>query len=164
MTTSASTRSRSPSPSSPAIPPRPCSCAIVAPWTPSSPSLASRRRTPPASSRSRTSTSTSGRARSSRCSGRTAPGKTTLISIICGIVTPIDGRVLADGHDIQRDYRAARAKIGLVPQELTTDAFESVWATVTFSRGLFGRAARRRLRREGAARPVAVGQAQRPAS
>src|SRR5213079_1674567 len=56
----------------------------------------------------------------------------------CGIVTPSSGTVVADGHDIVRDYRAARAKIGLVPQELTTDAFETVWATVTFSRGLFG--------------------------
>jgi ABC-2 type transport system ATP-binding protein len=71
--------------------------------------------------------------------GPNGAGKTTLISIICGIVTPSTGRVVADGHDIQRDYRAARAKIGLVPQELTTDAFESVWSTVTFSRGLFGR-------------------------
>jgi len=71
--------------------------------------------------------------------GPNGAGKTTLINIICGIVTPTSGRVLADGHDIIRDYRAARRKIGLVPQELTTDAFESVWATVTFSRGLFGR-------------------------
>lgn len=70
--------------------------------------------------------------------GPNGAGKTTLISIVCGIVTPTSGVVLADGHDIQRDYRAARSKIGLVPQELTTDAFESVWATVTFSRGLFG--------------------------
>ena len=71
--------------------------------------------------------------------GPNGAGKTTLISIICGIVTPTSGTVTADGHDIQRDYRQARAKIGLVPQELHTDAFESVWATVTFSRGLFGR-------------------------
>ena len=71
--------------------------------------------------------------------GPNGAGKTTLINIICGIVTPTSGRVLADGHDIVRDYRAARTKIGLVPQELTTDAFESVWATVSFSRGLFGR-------------------------
>jgi ABC-2 type transport system ATP-binding protein len=70
--------------------------------------------------------------------GPNGAGKTTLISIICGIVTPTSGTVVADGHDIQRDYRAARSKIGLVPQELTTDAFESVWATVSFSRGLFG--------------------------
>jgi ABC-2 type transport system ATP-binding protein len=71
--------------------------------------------------------------------GPNGAGKTTLISIICGIVTPTTGRVIADGHDIQRDARAARSKIGLVPQELTTDAFETPWATVTFSRGLFGR-------------------------
>ena len=70
--------------------------------------------------------------------GPNGAGKTTLISIVCGIVTPSSGVVLADGHDIVRDYRAARAKIGLVPQELTTDSFETVWATVTFSRGLFG--------------------------
>jgi ABC-2 type transport system ATP-binding protein len=72
--------------------------------------------------------------------GPNGAGKTTLINIICGIVTPSSGRIIADGHDIVRDYRAARAKIGLVPQELTSDAFETVWATVNFSRGLFGRA------------------------
>ena len=72
--------------------------------------------------------------------GPNGAGKTTLISIVCGIVTPTEGVVVADGHDIVRDYRAARSKIGLVPQELTTDTFETVWATVTFSRGLFGRA------------------------
>ncbi len=72
--------------------------------------------------------------------GPNGAGKTTLINIVCGIVTPSAGSVTADGHDIQRDYRAARSKIGLVPQELHTDAFESVWATVSFSRGLFGRA------------------------
>jgi ABC-2 type transport system ATP-binding protein len=72
--------------------------------------------------------------------GPNGAGKTTLINIICGIVTPSSGSVTADGYDIVRDYRAARAMIGLVPQELSTDAFESVWATVTFSRGLFGRA------------------------
>src|SRR4051812_40418582 len=72
--------------------------------------------------------------------GPNGAGKTTLINIVCGIVTASSGTVVADGHDIVRDYRAARAKIGLVPQELTTDAFETVWATVTFSRGLFGRA------------------------
>ncbi len=71
--------------------------------------------------------------------GPNGAGKTTLINIICGIVTASGGTVTADGHDITRDYRAARSKIGLVPQELSTDAFESVWATVTFSRGLFGR-------------------------
>jgi ABC-2 type transport system ATP-binding protein len=70
--------------------------------------------------------------------GPNGAGKTTLISIICGIVTPTSGTVIADGHDIVKDFRAARSKIGLVPQELHTDAFESVWATVTFSRGLFG--------------------------
>src|SRR3954470_5332825 len=72
--------------------------------------------------------------------GPNGAGKTTLINIVCGIVTPTTGVVIADGHDILRDYRAARSKIGLVPQELTTDAFETVWATVSFSRGLFGKA------------------------
>ena len=72
--------------------------------------------------------------------GPNGAGKTTLINIICGIVTPSEGSVVADGHDIVHDYRAARGKIGLVPQELHTDAFESVWATVRFSRGLFGKA------------------------
>jgi ABC-2 type transport system ATP-binding protein len=72
--------------------------------------------------------------------GPNGAGKTTLINIICGIVTASGGSVTADGHDIVRDYRAARSKIGLVPQELSTDAFETVWATVSFSRGLFGRA------------------------
>jgi len=72
--------------------------------------------------------------------GPNGAGKTTLISIVCGIVTPTSGTVTADGHDIQTDYRAARSKIGLVPQELTTDAFESVISTVSFSRGLFGKA------------------------
>jgi ABC-2 type transport system ATP-binding protein len=71
--------------------------------------------------------------------GPNGAGKTTLISIVCGIVTPTTGTIVVDGHDIIRDYRAARSKIGLVPQELTTDMFETVWATVTFSRGLFGR-------------------------
>jgi ABC-2 type transport system ATP-binding protein len=73
--------------------------------------------------------------------GPNGAGKTTLISIVCGIVNATEGVVLADGHDIVRDYRLARSKIGLVPQELTTDAFESVWASVTFSRGLFGKRA-----------------------
>jgi ABC-2 type transport system ATP-binding protein len=70
--------------------------------------------------------------------GPNGAGKTTLISIVCGIVTPSEGTVTADGHDILLDYRPARARIGLVPQELTTDTFEAVWATVSFSRGLFG--------------------------
>jgi len=73
--------------------------------------------------------------------GPNGAGKTTLINVVCGIVTPTTGVVVADGHDIIDDYRAARSKIGLVPQELTTDAFETVWATVAFSRGLFGYAA-----------------------
>jgi ABC-2 type transport system ATP-binding protein len=72
--------------------------------------------------------------------GPNGAGKTTLISIICGLVNPSSGTVLADGHDIAHDYRAARSAIGLVPQELTTDAFETVWSTVSFSRGLFGKA------------------------
>jgi ABC-2 type transport system ATP-binding protein len=71
--------------------------------------------------------------------GANGAGKTTLISIVCGIVRATAGRVSVDGHDIVRDYRRARALIGLVPQELTTDAFETVLATVTFSRGLFGK-------------------------
>ena len=71
--------------------------------------------------------------------GPNGAGKTTLISIVCGIVNPSDGQVLVDGHDIVRDYRAARSLIGLVPQEMHVDAFESVWASVSFSRGLFGK-------------------------
>ncbi len=71
--------------------------------------------------------------------GPNGAGKTTLISIICGIVMPSEGAVMADGHDVIKDYRASRSKIGLVPQELSTDAFESVWAAVRFSRGLFGK-------------------------
>jgi ABC-2 type transport system ATP-binding protein len=71
--------------------------------------------------------------------GPNGAGKTTLISIICGIANPSSGKVTIDGHDIVTDYRAARSLIGLVPQELHTDAFESVWATVSFSRGLFGK-------------------------
>ena len=73
--------------------------------------------------------------------GPNGAGKTTLISIICGLVRPTSGTVTAAGHDIVRDYRAARSMIGLVPQELTTEAFETVWATVSFSRGLFGKPA-----------------------
>ena len=71
--------------------------------------------------------------------GPNGAGKTTLISTICGIVNPTEGSVTVDGHDIITDFRAARSMIGLVPQELTTDAFESVWGTVSFSRGLFGK-------------------------
>jgi ABC-2 type transport system ATP-binding protein len=73
--------------------------------------------------------------------GPNGAGKTTLISIVCGIVNATEGTVAVDGHDIVADYRAARSLIGLVPQELTTDAFESVWNTVSFSRGLFGKPA-----------------------
>ena len=74
--------------------------------------------------------------------GPNGAGKTTLIGIVCGIVNATGGTVTIDGHDHVRDYRAARAMIGLVPQELTTDAFETVWATCTFSRGLFGKPAK----------------------
>ncbi len=73
--------------------------------------------------------------------GPNGAGKTTLIGIICGILNASEGAVSVDGHDIVRDYRATRSLIGLVPQELTTDAFETVWATVSFSRGLFGKPA-----------------------
>src|SRR6516162_2903894 len=72
--------------------------------------------------------------------GPNGAGKTTLINIICGIVTPTAGRVSVCGHDIIADFRTARAMVGLVPQELHTDAFESVWGTTSFSRGLFGKA------------------------
>ncbi|MDI4639006.1 MULTISPECIES: ABC transporter ATP-binding protein [Halomonadaceae] len=72
--------------------------------------------------------------------GPNGAGKTTLISVICGLVNPTSGAVLVDGHDNIRDYRAARARIGLVPQELTNEAFETVWNSVSFSRGLFGKA------------------------
>jgi ABC-2 type transport system ATP-binding protein len=71
--------------------------------------------------------------------GPNGAGKTTLINIVCGIVTASSGTVIADGHDNVREFRAARAKIGLVPQELSTDMFETVWNTLTFSRGLFGK-------------------------
>jgi ABC-2 type transport system ATP-binding protein len=71
--------------------------------------------------------------------GPNGAGKTTLIGLICGLVNPTSGQILADGHDVVTDYRAARAMIGLVPQELSTDSFETVWDTVSFSRGLFGR-------------------------
>src|SRR6266404_4887133 len=73
--------------------------------------------------------------------GPNGAGKTTLIGIICGIVNPSEGTIRVGGHDIIGDYRAARYMIGLVPQELTTDAFETVWNTVSFSRGLFGKPA-----------------------
>jgi len=73
--------------------------------------------------------------------GPNGAGKTTLIGTICGIVNPSEGTILVDGHDIVADYRGARTMIGLVPQELTTDAFETVWNTVSFSRGLFGKPA-----------------------
>jgi len=73
--------------------------------------------------------------------GPNGAGKTTLISVVCGLVNPSSGTVSVAGHDIIKDYRAARTLIGLVPQELTTDAFETVWATVSFSRGLFGKPA-----------------------
>jgi ABC-2 type transport system ATP-binding protein len=77
--------------------------------------------------------------------GPNGAGKTTLIGIVCGIVNATSGAVRADGHDIVREFRAARSKIGLVPQELNTDAFETVWATVSFSRGLFGKAPNKAL-------------------
>jgi ABC-2 type transport system ATP-binding protein len=73
--------------------------------------------------------------------GPNGAGKTTLIGITCGLVNPTSGRVVADGHDVVRDFKAARRKIGLVPQEISTDAFETVWDTVRFSRGLFGKPA-----------------------
>ena len=71
--------------------------------------------------------------------GPNGAGKTTLINIVCGIVNLTDGKVLVDGHDIVSDFRLARAKIGLVPQELTLGSFEKVWSTLSFSRGLFGK-------------------------
>lgn len=71
--------------------------------------------------------------------GPNGAGKTTLISIICGLVNPTSGSITADGHSIDTEYRLARSKIGLVPQELTTDSFETVWNTVSFTRGLFGK-------------------------
>src|SRR5215212_8260103 len=71
--------------------------------------------------------------------GPNGAGKTTLINIVCGIVTPSAGEVLVEGKNWQSDYRHARSRIGLVPQELSTEAFESVWGTVSFSRGLFGK-------------------------
>ena len=73
--------------------------------------------------------------------GPNGAGKTTLISIVCGLANPTGGQVLVDGHDVVRDFRKTRAMIGLVPQELTTDMFETVWNTVSFSRGLHGKKA-----------------------
>ena len=94
---------------------------------------------PPATRRSRASTWISGRGEIFALLGPNGAGKTTLINIICGIVTASAGDVRVDGRDIATDYRIVRAMIGLVPQELTTDAFETVWNTVSFSRGLFGK-------------------------
>ena len=90
--------------------------------------------------------------------GPNGAGKTTLIGIVCGIVNPTQGQVTVDGYDIIDDYRAARSMIGLVPQELHTDAFETVWATVSFSRGLFGKPKNPGAYREGAEGPLALGQ------
>ena len=90
--------------------------------------------------------------------GPNGAGKTTLISIICGIVNPSSGTVVADGHDIVRDYRAARSKIGLVPQELSTDAFETVLGHGEVQPRPVRQAAESGVPGEGAARPVAVGQ------
>ena len=93
--------------------------------------------------------------------GPNGAGKTTLIGIVCGIVNASSGTVTVDGHDHVRDYRAARAMIGLVPQELHTDAFETVWATTTFSRGLFGKPANPAYVEKVLQRRVAVGQERR---
>ncbi len=90
--------------------------------------------------------------------GPNGAGKTTLISIICGIVNPGEGSVTVDGHDIVRDFRTTRAMIGLVPQELTTDAFATVWQTVSFSRGLFGKKPNPSPHREGPQGSLPVGQ------
>ena len=113
------------------------------------------------SRRSRTCRSTSGRARSSRCSGRTARARRRSSASSAASSRRPRARCCVDGHDIGATIRAARERIGLVPQELTTDAFETVWATATFSRGLFGRARDPALRRARAARPVALGPARR---
>ena len=96
--------------------------------------------------------------------GPNGAGKTTLINMVCGLVKLSSGAVSVDGHDILRDYRAARARIGLVPQELATEMFETPWDTVRYSRGLFGRAPDRCLHRACAARPVVVGRRRASAS
>ena len=91
--------------------------------------------------------------------GPNGAGKTTLIGVVCGSVSMTSGKVLIDGHDVVRDYRAARSIVGLVPQEIALDIFSTVRRAATFSRGLFGRAAQSRLYRAVAARPFVVGQA-----
>ncbi len=90
--------------------------------------------------------------------GPNGAGKTTLISIICGIANPSGGQVLVAGHDVVNDFRATRSMIGLVPQELTTDQFETVFNTVSFSRGLHGKKCQPRPYREGAAGALPLGQ------
>jgi ABC-2 type transport system ATP-binding protein len=94
--------------------------------------------------------------------GPNGAGKTTLISIVCGIVTATTGTVTVGGHDIVERYREARSTIGLVPQELHTDMFETPWSTASFSRGPLRPAAQPRARRARAARPLALGEAQGP--
>ena len=113
----------------------------MTPCSPSSPSRVSPRPTNRGTRRSSASTSRSSSGEIFALLGPNGAGKTTLISIVCGIVNPTGGTVSVAGHDIVRDYRVTRAMIGLVPQELTTDAFETVWETVSFSRGLFGKPA-----------------------
>ena len=93
-----------------------------------------------------------------RLLGPNGAGKTTLIGIVCGLVRPTAGTVTVDGHDIVTRLPGGASVIGLVPQELTTNAFETVWATVTFSRGLFGKPRQPALMEQRAAQPVAVGQ------
>ena len=91
--------------------------------------------------------------------GPNGAGKTTLIGVVCGSVSMTSGQVLIDGHDVVRDYRAARSIVGLVPQEIALDIFSTVWQAATFSRGSVRAAARSRLYRAIAARTFAVGQA-----